>query len=122
VRPLPAAGPLVGSKWQLSNEGGRFPLWSRNGQELFFESADNYVMVARYTVRGETFVAEKPRRWADVRLADTGTRGGYDVAPDGKRVVATLDAPGGERKPETHLRILLNVNDELRRRASAGTR
>ncbi len=119
VRPFPADGPLVGGKWQISNEGGRYPIWSRAGGKLFFESADNRIMVATYAARGETFLADKARRWADVRLADTGTRPEFDVAPDGKRVLVTLDAPGETAKPETHLRLLINVSDELRRRAAS---
>ena len=44
---------------------------------------------------------------------------GVDVAPDGKRLLALLDTE--DAKPETHLRVLLNVDDELRRRTSAGS-
>ena len=25
-----------GGKWQISNSGGAYPMWSRNGHELFF--------------------------------------------------------------------------------------
>ena len=32
VRPFP--GP--GGKWQISNAGGKLPIWSRNSRELFF--------------------------------------------------------------------------------------
>jgi serine/threonine-protein kinase len=53
VRPFP--GP--GGHWQVSTSGGQSPVWSRNGHELFFESLDNRVMVAEYTVRGNSFEA-----------------------------------------------------------------
>jgi hypothetical protein len=39
----------------------------------------------------------------------------YDLAPDGKRLVARLADDGA-----THLTFLLNFSDELRRRAPAG--
>ena len=50
-----------GGKWQISNSGGVYPMWSRNGRELFFETLDNHIMVAAYTVKGDSFVADKPR-------------------------------------------------------------
>lgn len=74
--------------------------------------------MAYYTVTSTSFVAGKPRLWSEKRLADTGIYGAFDVAPDGKRVVALLDAD--DAKPETHLRVLLNVDSELRRRTASG--
>jgi hypothetical protein len=37
-------------------------MWSRSGRELLFESLDNRIMVAGYTVQGDSFVITgKPR-------------------------------------------------------------
>jgi len=48
-------------------------------------------------------------------LADVGAVPNFDVAPDGKRIIAISDTE--DTKPdETHLRVLLNINAELRRR------
>lgn len=102
-----------GGKWQVSNGGGTFPIWPRNGRELFFLSLDYRVQAAGYTIKGDSFVPEKPRFWSEKRLTDP-IGSVFDVAPDGKRVLALLDAE--EAKPETHLRVLLNVDSELRRR------
>ncbi len=30
--------PGPGGKWQISNDGGRQPVWSRDGSEIFFRS------------------------------------------------------------------------------------
>jgi serine/threonine-protein kinase len=38
------AFPDKGSKWQISNAGGTYPMWSRDGQELFFRADDNRIM------------------------------------------------------------------------------
>ena len=46
----------------------RYPMWSRNGHELFFETLDNHIMVAAYTVKGDSFVADKPRVWSEKQL------------------------------------------------------
>ena len=101
------------SKVPISNGGGRYPLWSRTTRELFFLDAEGRVMVANYTVAGEALSATKPRRWADLRLPRLPTNG-YDLAPDGKRFVAILDA-GGTSAPKS-VTVLLNFLDELRRR------
>jgi hypothetical protein len=47
-------------------------------------------------------------------MADIGFFPDYDVAPDGKRVLALL--PAEAAKPETILHVMLNVDSELRRR------
>ena len=62
------AFPDKGGKWQISNSGGTYPMWSRNGHELFFETLDNHIMVAAYTVKGDSFVADKPRVWSEKQI------------------------------------------------------
>jgi hypothetical protein len=115
--PFSPQGRTTGGKWQVSNAGGFAPVWSRTGRELYYQGPDARVQVAACTVKGDSFVSDKPRSWSEKRLANTGFFHGFDVAPDGKRLLALLDAE--DVKPETHLRILLNVDSELRRRTSA---
>ena len=55
------AFPDKGGKWQISNGNGLYPVWSRNGHELFFRNEDNQIMVASYSVKGDSFVADKAR-------------------------------------------------------------
>jgi hypothetical protein len=118
VMPFAPHSPGQRGKWQVSNEGGSQPRWSRDRRELFYQGSDHRVMAAAYSVKGNSFVAEKPRVWAEKRLKDFGISPSFDVAPDGKRVVGLFDAE--DTKPETSLRVLLNVGDELRRRTAAG--
>jgi hypothetical protein len=89
-------------------------MWSRSGRELFFESMDNRIMVADYTVQGDAFFPEKPRLWSEKALA-VGFSKNVDLAPDGKRVVAVLPTEG--REAQHHVVFLVNFFDELRRRA-----
>jgi Tol biopolymer transport system component/DNA-binding winged helix-turn-helix (wHTH) protein len=108
-------GRSAAGKWQVSNGGGWSPIWSRNGRELFYQNPhDQQVHVAAYTIQGDSFVLQKPRVWSETRVG-TDFYPGYDVAPDGKRVLVLF--PAEAAKPETHLRVLLNVDSELRRRA-----
>jgi hypothetical protein len=77
---------------------------------------DNRIMVAGYTVKGDSFVPDKPRLWSEKALANTvNFSKNVDLASDGKRVVAVLPAEGGES--QHHVVFLENFFDELRRRA-----
>ena len=112
--------PDKGTRWLISNGGGTMPVWSRNGRDLFYRTEDSRIMVATYTVRGDTFVADKPRVWSDKRLANTGLTRNFDLAPDGKRFVVLM-APEGAEPIElpSHVTLMMNVFDELRRIAPA---
>jgi serine/threonine-protein kinase len=113
VRPFP--GP--GGRWQISTGGGSLPVWSRDGHELLFETADQRVMAVTYTAKGDTFAAGKPRVWTGTRLRDGGNASNYDLSTDGKRLAAMVAEDANGEKPPTHLTFLLNFFDELRRRA-----
>jgi serine/threonine-protein kinase len=120
VRPFPEQG----GKRQISNAGGGYPTWSRSSHELFFEALDNRIMVVGYTVKGDSFVADKPRIWSDTPLAGAvNTTKNFDLAPDGKRIAAFMAATEtkGAVEAQNHVVFLLNFFDELRRKVPAGT-
>jgi Tol biopolymer transport system component len=112
------AFPDKGGRWPISNNGGLYPEWSRNGHELFFRTEDNQLMAASYTVKGDTFVADKPRVWTPKRLGSLGLTPNFDLAPDGRSVAELVPADEeGEQKAQTHVIFLQNFFDEARRRA-----
>ncbi len=112
------AFPDRGRRWQVSNEGGLTPAWSRDGRELFFRTEDNQVMVASLTTKGDSLVADSPKAWSPQRIADVSPGvPNYDLAPDGKRIVALMPADTPQdRLPQSHVIFLENFFDELRRR------
>lgn len=111
------AFPDKGGKWQISSAGGFQPKWWSVGHQLFFESLDNRIMVADYTVQGDSFIPNKPRAWSETRLANLGLFKNFDLAPDGNRVVALMPAEGPEAQQSHHQVVFLeNFFDELRRR------
>jgi hypothetical protein len=74
-------------------------------------------MVADYTMQGDSFIADKPRVWSETRLANLGLFKNFDLAPDGKRIVALVPAEGAEsQQARHHVIFLMNFFDELRRR------
>jgi serine/threonine-protein kinase len=111
------AFPDKGGEWQISNGGGSQPVWAHHGRELFFTTLDNEIMVARYTVQGDSFTAERPRPWSEKRLANVGYERNYDLGSDDRRIVGLMPAEITE-EPQSHVIFLINFFDELRRRMS----
>jgi serine/threonine-protein kinase len=114
VRPFP--GP--GGQWQISTGGGAFPTWSRTRHELLYSTFDRQVMIAAYSVQGDSFHAEQPRPWPEARYV---ARGGalplreFDLHPDGNRLaLATLRQTQPVLKQD-RLILFFNFFDELRR-------
>lgn len=118
VRPYPDDGrPEV----RVSNAGGRIPFWLPNRRELLYRTDDQHLMVAAYSVRGGSFVAEPPRPWAGPPLGDTGVIANLDVSQADGHVLALLPDPGGPQpQSPNHVTVRVNAVDEIRRRL-AGT-
>ena len=115
------AFPDKGGKWLISNSGGVMAVWSRNGRELFYRTADQHIMVVAYTAKGDVFVADKPRLWTEKRLADVPLIGrNLDIVPDGPRFVALMpvEAADKERTPRTP-RKLHPLEDQARESGAA---
>ncbi|MBI3490439.1 MAG: protein kinase [Acidobacteria bacterium] len=74
-----------GGKWQISTGRGLVPTWSRTKHELFYGTANGQIMVAPYTVEGDSFRAEKPRLWSDGRFVVRAGNRSFDLHPDGER-------------------------------------
>ena len=114
------AFPDKGGRWQISSTGGTAPIFCRNGRELFFyDLANGRIMMASYSAKGGSFVAEKPRVWSEVSLAALSASTGatqYDVAPDGKRLAAATYAKGATQQNAGHVIFLENFIDELQRK------
>jgi serine/threonine-protein kinase len=115
VRPFPTAASGGGGKWQVSNNGGTWPIWPAKGGEILYRSGEQ-VMAVAYTAAADSFSPDKPT----VRATTTGSAPGFDVAPDGRLLlmVPTL-APGSAT--EHTLMFVQNFYDELRRRVPIGS-
>jgi hypothetical protein len=81
-------------------------------------------MAASFSVQGDTFRSEHPRRWAAGRATLVALTSGsgvrWDLHPDGERVVGIVATqPVAATAPVTRNRVVLVLNffDELRRLA-----
>jgi serine/threonine-protein kinase len=104
--------PVPDQKFQISTEGGAWPVWNRNGRELFYRIG-NEMMFVDITYQ-PAFAASVPRVLFKGSYEYTwGKVPNYDVAPDGHRflMIQTVE-------PETNLGpigIITNWFEELRR-------
>jgi eukaryotic-like serine/threonine-protein kinase len=106
--------PDNGGRWQVLEGGGQQPAWSHTGYDLFFRNEDNQIMSAAYVATGESFVRQTPKLWSESRLEAEDRNGIYDLARDGKRIVALM--PAEEHQTRTHFVFVENFFDDLRRR------
>ncbi|HKS06792.1 MAG TPA: protein kinase [Gemmatimonadaceae bacterium] len=86
-----------GFKRQISNAGGFAPLWARDGRELFFLSASNYMMGARVAPGATLSIAEPVSLFAvpaEFRAVESAFYTPWDVAADGRFIMARA-APDG---------------------------
>jgi len=112
VRPYPNTD---GARWQVSVGGGKQPLWSRDGRELFYRDFDGTLLSVPVTDR-PTFAAGRPQRV----LGDRSYLGGgrsltartYDVSPDGRRFLL-LKAQSSDTPS---LVVVVNWQEELKQR------
>ena len=106
ARPFP--GP--GGKIQISTEGGRAPLWPRNGRELFYLNADKMMVVDVQTQ--PTLRPGTPRllfkEWYE---NDPGNRS-YDVTLDGERFLMLQASE--QVSAATQINVVLNWFEELK--------
>ena len=100
--------PDTGRRWPISTNGGREPVWSADGAELFYRNG--HQMVAVGVSPGETFQSDAPRVLFEVRYGvDSTSLPDYDVSKDGQRFLMVTDTSPRE------LRIITNWGDELSR-------
>ena len=117
--------PSLADRRPVSSEGGREPVWARDGRELFYirgSSFDKFELVA-HDVSRDGAVATAGRalfRLAPIRPLTYLPVPGYDVTPDGKRFVFTQypDAPAAA--PPNQIHLILNWYEELRGKVPAG--
>jgi serine/threonine-protein kinase len=114
VRPYPAGG----ARWAVSTDGGREPIWTSNGERIFYRQGDRVLVVAIQT--SPTFRAGQPEVLFEGRYEAVPMSSGslnFDAAPDGRNFV--MIQRNQESVPR-QLRVVLDWFDELARRVPGG--
>ena len=104
-----------GARWKITSGGGRDPVWSRNGRELFYQNETT--MFATAVTTDPTFAFAPPVALFDGPYVDSLGRW-YDVAPDGRFLMIK---PGWlSTGREVPLNVVLNWFEELKQRVPIG--
>jgi dipeptidyl aminopeptidase/acylaminoacyl peptidase len=83
-------------RWQVSREGGLYPVWRPDGKELFYIGLDNMLYGAEVKAQGDDFVVVAMHALFNVKNAfPLGSP--YEVMPDGRFLVPIL--PEGSTAP-----------------------
>jgi eukaryotic-like serine/threonine-protein kinase len=82
--------PQPSGKWRVSTGGGEFPIWRRDGRELFYVASDGKLMAVPVNGAGAEFDSGAPAALFEPRAAtndDVGAGSFYDVAPDRRFII-----------------------------------
>ena len=114
VTPAP---PTTGASFSVSTAGGREPIWSHDGTELFYRRGDQMISVP--LAGGEEFEpGEEKVLFTGNFAVETGGRNQfYGVTPDGQQFI--MIAPQTEA---TRVNVVLNWFEELKQRVPTGGR
>ncbi len=118
VRPFPNVADAL---YQITSAGGRTPIWSPSGRELFFVNRSSMMVTP---VQLQPFSAGTPGRLFDApsmvldgRFAGVGTVRTYDIARDGKRFLMIKEHGGSTEgdAPPASMIVVQNWREELKR-------
>ena len=124
VRPFPNA---ADARYQISNAGGRTPVWAPTGRELFFVNRASVFAAAvelgpTFSVLSPTKLFDAPSMILDGRfIAGTGTNRTYDVSRDGQRFLMIKEHAGssdGYAAPASMV-VVENWFEELKAKVAA---
>jgi len=124
VRPFPN---VANARYQISTGGGRTPLWSPTGHELFFHNRMSMMAATVQLTPG--FSAGTPRKLFDASslvldgrfTTNGGTYRTYDVSRDGQRFLMIRENAGaGDGAAPASMIVVQNWFEELKAKLAVG--
>jgi hypothetical protein len=108
--------PELGDRHPISTGGGRAPLWSNDGGELFFSSLDSRRMLAVPVQSGTTLIAGRPQVLFEgaIRPLLQGVHP-YDITPDGRFLIIRSAEADVDVSEAQNLAVVQNWTEELKR-------
>ena len=111
VRPFPDSDR---ERWKVSLGGGKQPLWSRDGRELFYLTLTGAMMAIPVSETPDLSLGQPVKLFDDAGYAHiTGARS-YDRAKDGRFLITKAQRPSGTSAASS-LVIVHNWFEELKR-------
>ncbi len=94
-------------KWQISTEGGDYPVWSRNGRELYFIPGDNKMMAVQVKADGQRFEHDVPKALFGVPELTQ-----FDAGKDGRLLIHVSQA---ETTGSVSVNVVVNWQSALKK-------
>jgi len=119
VRPFPNVND---ARVQISQGGGTWPAWSRNGKELLYVAGSGgqgerpLMSVSVKTASGTTFERNPPVKLTNLQPFVRAAPRGYDVSLDGSRFIVVADPTLSQAATRTSMRYVTNWFADLRER------
>jgi dipeptidyl aminopeptidase/acylaminoacyl peptidase len=122
VRPFPN---VADARYQISNGGGRTPVWAPSGHDLFFVNRSSVMAVTvqltpTFSADNPTKLFDAPSVLLDGRFIATGTHRTYDVSRDGRFLMIKENAGSSEgNAPPASMIVVQNWFEELKAKVAA---
>jgi len=97
--------PSSEGRWQVSNQGGRWPRWRGDGRELYYISTEGMLTAVEVKTQAGGFSAGSQRPLFRLVTRLDGEEYAYDATADGQRFLAL--APEAEAAPRP-MEVVLN--------------
>jgi len=94
-------------KWQVSTGGGDWPVWSRDGRELYFLSNDGKMMAVAVKINGRNFEAGVPRA-----LFAVPGQYQFDIGKDGRFLI---QVPQSHTPDSFSINVVVNWQSALKK-------
>jgi hypothetical protein len=91
VQPFPS----LSGKWQVSNQGGRDPMWRRDGKEIYFLSPSGQLMAVDVTAGASLELGTPKALFASFVVDPNQTGHNYAVSADGQRFLVRKQIRAG---------------------------
>ena len=124
MRPFPN---VADARYEISNGGGRTPVWSPTGRELFFVNRTSIMAVTvqltpTFSPGNPTKLFDAPSIMLDGRFIATGTHRTYDISRDGQRFLMIKENAGPSERdsPLATMIVVQNWFEELKAKMAAG--
>ena len=101
----------------VSRSGGRYPLWSRKGDELYYVTLDGVMMAVPVTFAPELRIGAASKLFDWVKPPEGRSGRLYDVGPDGRFLTASA-VESGRNDAGAQVSVVLNWLNDIERRVA----
>jgi len=102
-----ASFPEPGRDWQVSTSGGNYPVWSRDGRELYYLSPERQMIVVSVQAGSQRITPGPPKA-----LFQAGAMAPFDVSNDGRFLIQVPVEPRSANAP---LIVITNWQSALKK-------